>query len=76
MKTVKEILKDWLCENKYDGLYDLGMGDGGCGCLLDDLCPCNEPWLLDCVPGYKHASEDSMVEFMIRPEKPGEGDDE
>ena len=35
--NVKEIVKRWLIENKYDGLYN-----DGCGCEIDDLSPCGE----------------------------------
>lgn len=36
--TICEILKKWLKENGYDGLYW-----DGCGCAIGDLMPCGEP---------------------------------
>ncbi len=49
--TVKEILIDWLTTHGYDGLCNV---DQECGCLLDDLMPCegycNCP---GCQPGLK-----------------------
>ena len=53
--TVKEILKEWLTTNGYDGLYS-----DECGCEIDDLVSCgnspslsslNDPFL--CEPGHK-----------------------
>ena len=45
--TAKEIVKKYLEEYGYDGLY----GDE-CGCLKDDLSPCCE-FMEDCKPGYR-----------------------
>lgn len=42
--NVKKIVKAWLIENGYDGLYG-----GECECSLDDLMPCFD----DCEAGYK-----------------------
>lgn len=36
----------WLRENGYDGLAGYQ-----CGCGLDDLMPCSEPF--NCVPGHR-----------------------
>jgi hypothetical protein len=50
--TVLEIVKDWLKEHGYDGLY-LPIGDGeACGCSLDDFAPCGEIDG-DCQAAYK-----------------------
>jgi len=48
--TVKEIVKEYLAKNGYDGLY----GDEcGSGCQIDDLIPCGEYCnYSDCKPGY------------------------
>ena len=46
--TVKEIIKQYLREHGYDGLYS----DNECGCEIDDLGPCDGT-LDDCMPGYK-----------------------
>jgi hypothetical protein len=37
--NVTEIVKQFLIDNKYDGLVD---ESGECGCVLDDLIPCGE----------------------------------
>ena len=47
--TVSEIVKQYLIDNNYDGLYD----EGTCSCLIDDLMPCGIPGA-DCEPGYRH----------------------
>ena len=46
---ILEITKNWLIENKRDGLYSLEMS---CACLLDDLIPCGDP-CPDCTVGFK-----------------------
>ena len=48
MKTVQEIVSDYLEANGYDGLYD---PDGECGCTLGDFMLCLDP--KDCVPAYR-----------------------
>ena len=47
--TAKEILIEWLKEHNYDGLWHQ---DTECGCMIDDLMPC-ESWCGDCTPGHK-----------------------
>ena len=51
MPTVKEIVKEYLEKNGYDGLYN---ENGACGCLTDNLNPCGEPFD-ECKPGYRGA---------------------
>jgi hypothetical protein len=46
--TVKEIIKQYLLNNNYDGL----AGEE-CGCTIDDLMPCEFENLIHCEPGYK-----------------------
>ncbi len=36
--TVKAIVEEWLEDSEFDGLYN----EAGCGCLLEDLAPCDE----------------------------------
>lgn len=46
--TVKEIVKKYLEENGFDGLY----ASGNCACEVDDLMPCGDD-SIHCEPGYK-----------------------
>ena len=61
MKTVFEIVKGYLIENKYDGLYNDLCGDE-CGCGIDDLMPCDYDCISKCTPAYKHECEKCEVE--------------
>jgi len=66
MKEVYEILKDWLKENEFDGLYS---NDYECGCKIDDLIPCD---MLrgNCVAGYLTTPDKmSGYDFAIGPKK-------
>ena len=47
--NVLEIIKEYLIQNGYDGLYNTA---GECACLVEDLAPCSES-CLDCEPGYR-----------------------
>lgn len=48
---VMGIVKKWLTDNGYGGLFN---SDEPCGCELDDLFPCLvPPRELCCEPGYK-----------------------
>ncbi len=70
---VKEIVKEYLKQHGFDGLYN-----DQCGCEVDDLAPCSEfGW--DCKPGYKTSCipescpADGECDFHIGPkEKPNE----
>lgn len=46
--NIEEIVKAWLEANGYDGL-----ANDECGCDLDDLMPCDEPYATHCVAGHK-----------------------
>jgi len=46
--NVRQIVKQFLLANGYDGLYN-----DDCGCALDDLIPCGSESLSTCEPGYK-----------------------
>ncbi len=47
--TVREIVKDWLKQHGYDGLYSAT----DCGCVLDDLMSCEGEGSFDCLAGYR-----------------------
>lgn len=78
--NVKEIVKKYLKDNGYDGLFMCGE----CACKLDDLAPCCGT-MADCQAGYKrapHPSEETYVDadwvisawktFPDNPPQPGE----
>lgn len=69
--TVREIVAEWLAAHGYEGLYDVE-----CGCLLDNIMPCDEGWSMRCAAGYKETCPDDCEErggphFHLGPEKPG-----
>jgi len=48
---VRDIVRDWLQANGYDGLYE----PGECACETDDLFPCGMPEIqVHCQPGVKY----------------------
>ena len=54
--NVKEIVKQWLKDNGYDGLFldnNCPDGDENCGCSIDDFAPCGEGPLPECEPAYR-----------------------
>lgn len=54
MARVIEIVKAHLVANGFDGLVQT---DAECGCLCDDLAPCNSDYS-QCEPGYRGAHEE------------------
>ncbi len=70
--NVRDIIKKWLKDNGYDGLYS---SDYSCGCSLENFISCDESWVLNCQPGYKVPCEGSdhcqpgECEFHIGPKK-------
>jgi hypothetical protein len=64
--NVKEIIKKYLEENEYDGLY---YNDGeSCGCYIDELMPCDSV-SPNCVPGYRGADPSGEFDDLIYPTK-------
>ena len=57
---VREIVKKYLTENGFDGLFQ-----AECGCSLVDLMPCGDQFMADCNPGYKHPG-DADFDFFIK----------
>ena len=64
--NVKEIIKAWLKEHKYEGLFN---SDIECGCKLDDFMPCGE-MSHDCETGYIQPGSHDGFDFMVRADKP------
>jgi hypothetical protein len=65
------IVRQWLEENGYDGLYSPA---GECGCPAEELAPCCEAWD-DCEPGYRRDCGPGKYDWVIqatRPEPKGE----
>ena len=50
----KEIIIDWLKSHGFDGLY---LPDGDCGCIVDDLVPCDSDPCF-CEAGRKSLQDD------------------
>ena len=48
MKTVKEIVEEYITTNGYDGL-----ASDVCACLVEDLMPCTDESTRNCQAGYK-----------------------
>jgi len=70
--TVREIVRDWLVEHGYDGLYD-----SECGCGVCDLMPCDGPWSMTCRAGYAGPCDEPEFEGYecIGPQKRGAAGD-
>ena len=70
MPTVSEIVKQWLSEHGYDGLFS-----DDCGCHIDDLMPCDGGGEIFCEAGYqvKGCTCGEGCDFHIVPHKPEKG---
>lgn len=49
--TIRDIVREYLVAHGYDGLANSEDWDG-CGCGVDDLMPCDEPYPI-CQPARK-----------------------
>lgn len=67
--NLHEIVKTWLKEHGYDGLYN----EWECGCSIDDFMPCGEPGE-HCMPGYEKLTPSGDSDFIICPEKQDNND--
>ena len=65
---IRDIVKDWLEENGYTGLFH---DSGECACKIDDLMPCDGP-CLECEAGYVVSATDDEGEpgFRVSRTKP------
>lgn len=57
--NIKVIISEYLRSNGYDGLVGC---DGVCGCLIDDLAPCDEMNSVysECEPAYNHGTKEDF----------------
>ena len=64
---VREIIKKYLIDNGFDGLFD----PDECACEIADLMPCGE-YCGSCEPGYKGPCDCGDHDFHIGPKtEPG-----
>ena len=75
--NVYDIVKKYLIDNGYDGLYT-----DDCGCLVDDLMPCSGCGdIINCQAGYRASGKDLVEvglptdDFIVWDKKPEEGED-
>lgn len=67
--SITEMVRQYLEANGYDGLYF----PGECACKKDDLFPCGDPHMSECLPGYlKSCPQDECGEhdFHISAKRP------
>jgi hypothetical protein len=67
---IKEIVKEYLKQAGFDGLYL----PGECACKIDDLFPCGEI-TDDCLPGYLSPCDCGEHDWHIDKHKIGESHD-
>ena len=60
--NVRDIVRDWLKKNDYDGLCH---PDRICGCSVDELMPCSFELVPGCVAG--HQVDSSEFDYEIVP---------
>lgn len=66
--TVKEIVKDWLVKNGYDGIY-YPFCNKKCSCFINsELWWCGEA--AQCKPGYIRYKKEQIMTAEIIPPKP------
>lgn len=64
--NVVDIVKKYLIDNGYDGLWN---PEYECGCELNELMPCDIN-MTECGPGYLHKADPMTgYDFMIGPDK-------
>ena len=61
MNTV-QIIRQWLNENGYDGLFN---ADLPCGCNLDDFMPCGGEHNVGCKAAYKQVCKHNPETFCM-----------
>ncbi|MDR1911661.1 MAG: hypothetical protein LBQ52_04865 [Helicobacteraceae bacterium] len=69
--TIKEIVKEWLTKNEYDGLCCLEWEEN-CGCGIDDLMSCDGFDKDFCLPAYKHETDDDIFYALYKEREPAD----
>jgi hypothetical protein len=69
MKTCLDIIKEYLKDNGYDGLFNI---EGECGCELADLAPCDSLCVDLCEPGVKIEDDSGEHDWLIARPKPAD----
>jgi hypothetical protein len=64
--SVEGIIKKYLRENGFDGLCNCEME---CGCLLENLVPCDSLDEIHCEPGYRVSTPDKDGGYIVSPKK-------
>jgi len=65
--TIRELLTEALKANDFDGLYHSEIE---CGCVIEDLFPCENPDWEECRGGYKQLRDDG--DWIVGPKKEDE----
>jgi hypothetical protein len=66
--TIKEIVKEYLSNNGYDGLFSDIID---CGCEISDLMPCCYEGIENCESGYKYCRKGDNRNWVILRSKEG-----
>jgi len=62
------LIKDWLEEEGFDGLYREVDEYNSCGCGFNSFAPCTDGPLGDCRPAYKRVVDEVTLYFPEREE--------
>lgn len=61
--NIEDMCKEWLqTHDGYDGLCNAEIE---CGCHVDNLMPCLEPDIRECVAGYKVEVSESEFDYLV-----------
>lgn len=62
-ETIENIVKEYLRDNKFDGLFN----EEKCACVLENLMPCGEPDVFYCAAGYRlELTEEEEEEYGFK----------
>jgi len=64
--TIKEMIREYLEKNGYDGL---SCPWAECGCEINDLMPCDGPEKDECFAGHRVEDPTGEVDYLIFPGK-------